>query len=247
MLIKRYLFLLFCSFIFTSQILSQENIIHLASSEYPPYFGEKLDNNGVISEIIVKSFNRVGYDVEITFMPWARAFEMTKRGDFDGMFALWHRKDREKWFLFSEPLLPKNEIGFYKRKENNITYKRLEDLKEYYIGVCRQYANPPEFEQATFLKIEEVVNDKQNILKLYHKRVDLILIDKGLAQYLITTQFPKYQEELEWMEPVLETVEQHLVISKDANVYLIKIFNEGLRVIKEEGTIQRILRKHEFK
>lgn len=98
------------------------------------------------------------------------------------------------------------------------------------------------------MKTEEVTSDEQNIRKIYHERVDLILIDKGVAQYLIATKFPEYQEELEWMEPALEHVAQHLVLSKQVAEYRIKLndFNEGLRLITEDGTLQRILTKHGF-
>lgn len=236
-----------CCLLFSMEGHTENKQIRLASSEYPPYFGEQLDNQGVITEIIVEAYTRIGYEVEIKFMPWARSLEMTKEGDFDGMFALWYREEREQWFAFSAPL-PPNELGFYKRRDNPITFTRFEDLRGYRIGTCRGYANPPEFEQATYLRTEEVPSDEQNIQKVYHERVDLILIDKGLAQYLIATKFPEYQEELEWIEPALERVAQHLVLSKQVAAYQTKLndFNEGLRLITEDGTLQRILTKHGF-
>lgn len=77
-----------CCLLFPAEGHTENKQVRLASSEYPPYFGEQLDNQGVITEIIVEAYTRVGYEVEIKFMPWARSLEMTKEGDFDGMFAL---------------------------------------------------------------------------------------------------------------------------------------------------------------
>ena len=221
--------------------------VTLVSSEHPPYFGENLGNYGFITEIIVEAYKKAGYDVKVEFMPWARGLELTKQGDYDGMFALWHRKDREEWFVFSDPL-PPNELGFYKRASDDISFTTLEDLKPYVIGTVRGYANPPEFDQASYLRKEETVDDETNLRKLLNKRVDLVVIDKGLAMYTLETEFPNQKGDAEWIEPALEKVDQHLVISKKAKDYQQKLedFNRGLKQLTEEGGVQEILTKHGF-
>ncbi|SIQ68913.1 amino acid ABC transporter substrate-binding protein, PAAT family [Alkalispirochaeta americana] len=221
--------------------------IRLASAEYPPYFGEFLDNQGVITEIVVAAYSRVGYEVEVSFMPWSRSWEMTRKGSFDGMFALWHRKDREQWFAFSDPLLP-NELVFFKRRDNPVAFDSLEDLRGYRIGTHQGYAKPLSFARAPYLRTEDAATDELNIRKVYHRRVDLIVIDRVVAQYLITRNFPDYQDELEAMYPVLEYEAQHLVVSRRAAEYRAKLddFNEGLRLITADGTLERILESHGF-
>lgn len=221
--------------------------IILVSSEYPPYFGKQLANYGGLSEIIVEAYRRVDYEVDIQFYPWVRAIRMATDGDCDGMFALWHTQEREQWAAFSDPL-PSNELGFYKRKADQIHFTTFDELKPYRIGTVRGYANPPAFEQATYLQKVEVTKDIQNLKKLANHRIDLVLIDKGLAAYLLETALPEYQETLDWLEPALEITPQYLVISKQTRDYQRKLddFNRGLAQLIQEGLVDKIRTKHGF-
>ncbi|MGY3916360.1 substrate-binding periplasmic protein [Aeromonas australiensis] len=232
---------------FSSAVTSLEDkTIRLVSSEYPPYFSESLPQYGLISEIITEAYKRVGYKTKIVFLPWSRAIREAQLGEYDGMFALWHRSEREEWFVFSKAL-PANEIGFYKRGSEQITFKNLDELKSYKIGTVRGYANPPEFESANLTK-HEVKTDEQNIVKLYLGRVDLVLIDRGVASFLIDTKYPKFKNSLEWLQPPIETVSQHLAISKRTSNYKKKMedFNLGLEKIEKEGLLEKIMTKHGF-
>jgi len=221
--------------------------VTLAVTEYPPYYGEHLEGQGPLSEIIITAYQRMGYEVRLEFFPWARALETAQDGTVDGIFSMWYRADREEWFAFSDPMVP-NEIGFYKWTSDTISFERLEDLEPYVVGVVRGYANTPEFDQASYITKEEATDDEMNIRKLCKQRVDLILTDKELARYLIDTNYPECSDSLEWMEPALEIVPQYLAISRLAADYQTKLndFNEGLKRITEDGSLQQILTKHGF-
>ena len=233
---------------FTPAPVSPENrTIVLATTEYPPYYGEHLEGQGVLVEIIIAAYERAGYTVTIDFLPWARALRDAQEGRYDGMFTLWHRPERDEWFVFSAPMMP-NVTGFYKRTEAAISFESLEDLAAYRIGAVRGYVNPPEFEQAPYLRIEEADDDATNLRKLYAERVDLIMIDRVLARHLINTQYPEYRQHLEWLEPALIVDPQYLVISKLAPDYQTKLadFNAGLTSITADGTLEDLLAKHGF-
>jgi len=224
---------------------AEKNVI-LGSSEYPPFFGEQLPNQGVLTEITVEAFKKVGYQVDVKFMPFARTLQMGKDGEIDGIIVLWHTKEREQWFAFSDPL-PPNQIGFYKRKDKAIHFTTYADLMSYRIGVVNGYANPPGFDEAQ-LKTEAVTVDKQNLQKLQSGHIDLALIDKWVAQHLIQTEFPQFAEELEWMEPPLESKPQYIAFSKEAKDYEQKLrdFNQGFKQLTDEGRVKAILAKHGF-
>jgi polar amino acid transport system substrate-binding protein len=222
--------------------------VMLAATEYPPYYGELLPDQGVITEIIRAAFKQAGYDVKVKFLPWKRALEMTRKGEFDALFTGWYRKAREQWFAFSDPLPISNEIGFYKRKDRNISYKTIEDLRPYKIGVVRGYSNPLEFEQAK-LATEEVTEDRLNIQKLAVGRIDLVLIDKIIGRHIMDTELPESAQKLEWLDPPLRKDDQYLLFSKIVDDYREKIadFNRGLRQIIEAGIVKAIVAKHDFR
>jgi polar amino acid transport system substrate-binding protein len=221
--------------------------IILAATEYSPYYGERLPNQGVITEIIREAFKQAGYDVKIKFLPWKRALEMTRQGDFNALYTAWYRKEREQWFGFSDPLPIANEIGFYKRKNLKISYRTIEDLRPYKIGIVRGYSNPAEFDKAK-LDTEEVTEDRLNIQKLAVGRIDLALIDKIIGQHIIDTELPESAQKLEWLNPPLKIDNQYLMFSKKFDDYQEEIadFNRGLRQIIEAGIVKAIITKHGF-
>jgi hypothetical protein len=48
--------------------------VMLATTAYPPYYGELLPNQGVITEIIQEEFKHAEYEVIVKFLlPWKRA------------------------------------------------------------------------------------------------------------------------------------------------------------------------------
>ena len=148
-----------------------ERTLNIAATEFPPYYGKDLENNGFFTEIIREAFKRSGYNLEIDFLPWKRALEGAKRGKYDGLYSVWYRLEREEWFVFSDAL-PANELVFFKHKDMDISFGSYDDLKPYTIGVVRGYALPPGFEEAG-LKTALGNDDEQNMRKLYKRHVAL--------------------------------------------------------------------------
>ncbi len=224
-----------------------ERRVLLAATEYPPYYGAKLPNQGVITEIIREAFKQSGYAVVIRFLPWKRALEATRRGEFDALYSAWYREDRTRWFAFSEPLPIANQIGFFKRVDRRIAYRSIADLKPYKIGIVRGYSNPVEFDRAG-LDTEAVTDDRLNMKKLAIGRLDLVLIDRVIGQHIIDTELPESAGLLEWINPPLKTDEQYLIFSKKAAEFSAKrkAFNQGLRHIVGTGKAARIIKRHGF-
>jgi len=231
----------------SSVCLADGNKLNIVADNYPPYYGKELRDGGVLTEIVVEALKRAGYDVEIKFVPWKRALEGTKLGKHDGLYSVYYRKEREEWFVYSDPIPPANEIGFYKHKNKDISFKTIEDLKPYTIGVTRGYALPPGFDQAS-LKISWVKDDEVSLRKLHKGRVDLALVDKILGTFIMDTKIPEAVPDLVWLDPPVHVEFQHLVFSKKAGNFAMKLadFNRGLAEIEEDGTLNAIIKKSGF-
>ncbi len=243
--IKRILLMMFC-LLFGRELAAGEQNIAIVATEYPPYYGSELQNNGFISEIVVAAFDRSGYDTTVRFLPWQRAFDGTKAGKHAVLYTMWYRKEREQWFEFSDAL-PANEVGFFKRAGDDISFNNFEDLKPYTIGVVRGYVNPPGFDEAG-LTTEVVDNDALNLNKLLHGRIDLVLIDKIVGQHILNINHAQHKHEVEWMKPPVTVETQHLVVSKRApdSRTILDDFNRGLAAIIADGTVTQIMQKHGF-
>jgi polar amino acid transport system substrate-binding protein len=67
------------------------------------------------------------------------------------------------------------------------------ELQSKRIGVVRGYINTKMFDLATYLDKHEATTDHINLKKLYFKRLDLIVIDKNVADHLIEKKQPRLQ------------------------------------------------------
>ena len=239
--------MLLTTILFSPQGNSSEKEIFLTSTEYPPYYGQKLKNNGFITEVIRAAFEKEGYKVKVEFYPWLRCKKMAENGESDGMYTLWHTEEREKWFVFSNPIPPQNAIGFYKRTDREITFEAYQDLKPYIIGSVLGYAYPPEFMMAE-LKDSVFYTDEKLITKLVQGRIDLAIIDRLQGAYLLKTKFLTKNNQFEFMEPPLEMRQQYLVISKKSKraQKIINDFNRGLEKVINNGFYDEITGGHGF-
>jgi len=237
--------LLLTTILFSPQGNSSDKEIFLTSTEYPPYYGQKLKNNGFISEVIRAAFKKTGYKVKVEFYPWLRSKIMAENGESDGMYTLWHTEEREKWFVFSNPIPPHNAIGFYKRTNSEITFETYQDLKPYIIGSVLGYAYSPKLMMAG-LKGSKFYTDEKLITKLVQGRIDLAIIDRLQGAYLFKTRFLTKNKKFEFMEPPLEIRQQHLVISKKRKRAhkIINDFNHGLEEIINNGFYDEITGGH---
>ncbi|MEL6436384.1 MAG: transporter substrate-binding domain-containing protein [Pseudomonadota bacterium] len=225
---------------------AQEEALELASTEYPPFYGSELDDNGFVSEIVVEAFNRVGYGSKIDFLPWRRAYESGKAGNYDAVFTMWWRPERAEDYHFSDPL-PSNELVFVVRKGDGEVFEGYESLKGKTIGFVRDYAAPPGFEQAG-LRVSESRDDEENLRKLLRGRVDAVLADRIVAQHIINTEMPDEETAFAVLSPPVHIDIQYLAIPKvrEGGTELMAAFNSALADMTSDGTLEAIMAKHGF-
>ncbi|KPA14846.1 amino acid ABC transporter substrate-binding protein [Candidatus Magnetomorum sp. HK-1] len=251
---KCFIAMFFC--LLFVQVLCAGQTVTLATLEWEPYIGPNMKNNGYVHEIVAEALKRSEVEVDIRFLPWARAVNTAKTGKRDGLFPEYYDESRLADFVFSDSF-PGGPVGLYKRKDKKIAYSldpqkdqslALKGLKDYRFGVVRGYINTKAFDEASFLTKEEVNSDETNLKKLFKGRIDLIFIDKYVAKHIIVTKYPHFMGDLEFMEPPLEVKPLYIAFSKKAKDYEIKLkaFNSGLKKLKEEGMLNKIMEKHGF-
>ena len=234
--------------LFSLTSVADNKISLVAGQNYYPYYAEDLENGGVITQIITEAFRREKYQINVRFIPWARAVHEVKTGKRDGIYGIWYRKEREEWIVYSDPLFLSKTM-FLKRKENPISFKKLEDFGPHTIGIVRGYSYPKSFQEATYLRTIPAADNLSNMKLLTYKRIDLILIEQGVGSYLMNTLPELKNEKLEWLEPPLEVLPHHIGFSKkDKNHQRnLEAFNKGLGEIKADGTMRKIINAQEAK
>ncbi len=226
-----------------------DRTVSIATSEWLPYCGHFLTNYGIEPEIVTAAFSRKGYTVTFDFMAWTRVIEEVRDGKYDAATSASFTEERAKEYLYSESYM-ESPIVFYRRTGEAIEWSRLNDLKSYKIGVVRGYSYSPEFDKADFLRKREAPSDILNIKKLLLKQADLIVMDLMVGNYIINNKLPRHERnDLEILYPPLISDKLHLMFSKKASDVSEKIaaFNEGLKAIREDGTLQNIMEKNGLK
>lgn len=222
-------------------------IVLSIGENWEPYYSETLPNGGVAVEIVRRAFERSGYALELKWLPWARAFNRAKEGEYDGVLGAWYTEGRTQFFTYTQPFLT-TELVFFKRKGEPIRYTTLQDLKPYTIGVARD-SGPYELLKAEFEQNLDIATSADlNIQKLMGKRFDLLVDEKLNVLYIINTQFPEWRDALEILDPPLQTNQLYVIISKQRKdpQTIVDAFNHGLKEMQKDGTFEAILKEYNF-
>jgi len=239
---------LFLSLIFSSFLFAQDKVIVLANeTSWAPYYGKELKNGGYTTEIIVEAMARVGYKVDIKWASWNRAVSLAKKGVYDGLGACYHNEQRAKGFVFTDSIGDTQTV-FFKLKTKKIKYTTLEDLKAYKIGTAKNYGYPKKFVDASCLNKIDAPKLEFNIRKLLKGRIDMLIGSKKVTQHLLNNSYPDDKDKVEIMQPAIDKMPLYVAFSKNSagHKQKVKDFNKGLKMIKSDGTFEKILKKHGF-
>lgn len=216
------------------------------TTEFPPYMSETIQEGGVLIALTRAALRQSEYALDVKFMPWARALIEVRSGRSHGLIGAWHSHERESYLAFPEPLLD-NEIGFFARRGKVPKFTTLIELRGMKIGTVRGYADPPEF-LAARLETEEERDDLTNLRKLSAGRIDLILIDRLVAEYLIDARIPNSRSALQWVSPAVVKTPIYTTFAKTVPGYerRVQMLNAGLEQIRKSGEFAAILMQYKI-
>lgn len=219
--------------------------LRLVATEFPPYTGAGLQEGGAAAAITRATLARAGLAMELHLRPWARALSEVQQGMWDGIIGAWYSPERERYLAFPQGLGINNRIGFMARAGSRLAVDDLARLGGLTIGVVRDYANPPAFERAR-LRRDEALDDISNLRKLLAGRIDLALIDKGVAFHLLQTQLPEAAQALVWLEPAVAEQPLYTALSRrdPASAARLAAFNKGLLDLQGSGELARLLKRN---
>ena len=213
-----------------------EKTFIITTETFAPYIGKQFKNYGWTMEVANAALKPQGYKVILKLRPWKRALMESQKGMHDGLYLSYYVKEREEWYIYSDPI-GEVRTGFYKIKDRNISYKTLQDLIPYKIGLTRGAAVCPKFDKADFLRKEFTTADTQSLKKLLMGRIDLYAGSELVAKYFINTDIsPMDRNKFEFMEPPLSIQKLHMAVSKKAPDYMQKLKDFNLGGIFSQGS-----------
>jgi polar amino acid transport system substrate-binding protein len=190
-------------------------------------------------ELAAEAFKRAGRNIDVQFMPWARALKEAEGGRC-GLFGIWRNAARDLVFDYSKPII-QMELGYFGRRGVALEFNDPKVLAGLLIGIQRATYLPPVLDNKN-LRFD-VGNDLlSSMRKLIRERVDLAYGNRALGQYLLNTD-KELAAAVEWKTPALEVKDHYLGFAKnyEGGDALLKAFNKGLDSMRADGSYRKIL------
>ncbi len=228
----------------TATVSVRADDIRLAAGEYPPYTSADLPDGGILGELTRRAFALSGHQVQIDFLPWARAVLVMRRGQYDGLMAIWPDKAMTEKLIPSRPLAY-SELVFFVRSNISVPFNTLSQLKGRAVGTVRSY-NYPRSIMNSGIVAEDAADDLSNLRKLAAQRFDFVLLEKRVGVYLLGHE-PDLQKKLVWQTPVLERLPLFIGFAapKAGHPDWPALYEQGLKQLLESGEYGRILKKYD--
>lgn len=220
----------------------QAEKITAVGDPWPPFIDPAAANKGIITEIATAAYATQGYELEMIFVPWARAIKGVKNASYDLLLGTWLTEERKKYLMYSDTYLS-NSIKFLKKKDNDFDYKGIESLSGLSVGVVRDYGYGDEILKANNFRRPETKDFISNARKLAAGRIDLTLEDEIVARAIIAKKQPELLDKIDFADTAYSINTLHVTcgLANAKHEELILAFNRGLAEIRKNGEYDRIL------
>jgi len=223
------------------------------SSERPPVFPRTLriagDNNFPPYEFLAengayKGFNvdllhavaiEMGLDIELVPMPWSEAQRALQEGRVDAIQGMKLTPDRQKVYAFSDPYLTSSQAIFV-RVDNHFIID-LEDLSGNKVAVQKGDFAYDLLQPMARVRLTVTENQEEALDLLLAGKVDAFVGNRLTGLYFLGKK-QAYGLVKIVGEPINPTPYGLAVRRGDQEI--LKVFNAGLRRIKENGTYDKI-------
>lgn len=219
----------------------------MGCNNFPPSKIQENKNGlpGFVVEFIEEIFIRIKRPVIIDFLPWKRVLRNVKSGQMDGLCSCSPTKERETFFLYSDPLSKTSSGIFVLKKNGSFSIKEPADLPEGKIGVVDGYN----------LKGHLIKAGKNNILNAIDDQSAIKMLARERFKYLYSFAAPIFYYLRN--HPNLKNIQYtnlsnnpfYACFSKKSpkSATLVKEFNNALGSIRADGTYEKIISKYKPK
>jgi len=152
--------------------------------DFPPYaYSEDGNIKGIHTDIAKSVLDLMQVKYTLKAYPWKRVVAMTDQARVTFSLTWVEKPERFEKYLMIGPIQDGRTV-FAVRKNSQIKFNELADLKGHSIGTISGYAYPKEFDKATFLtKDPATINNASLIKKLIAKRNDIIIGDENVLAF----------------------------------------------------------------
>lgn len=217
--------------------------------DFAPYHFESDGRlQGFEIEIIREVARTTGREARFEQYPWSRCLAMVESGQVDAMMNIFQTEDRERFLYFrAENILHHEENTLWIRRDReDIVYRgQPAELGGHRLGAIQDYSYGSEFDRvAGGLDIEFSVDERALLRKLVHRRVDVIVGNTLVLEWLARTD--GVRDQVVQLEPGLSEDPLYLAFSRarPGNEEVASRFGDALRRFKGTAEYLEVLERY---
>ncbi len=211
---------------------------------YPYTYQEGSAAKGFEIDIFRAVMNRMGVKAEFLQFPFKRCLKMLEDGNAQALISLLKSPERAKYTIFPEEHISISRTLFFTTEGRKIRYGgNLKGLQKYTIGVIAGFAYGEVFDNAKYLKKEEVLDAERLIHMVLSGRCDLGVenqaVIKGIARRL------GVERSIRFLHPPVHTLNLYVGFSKASGLQRFAAdFSEALARFKKTDEYRAILQRY---
>lgn len=222
--------------------------VTLVTAYYPPFaYEENGRQKGIAVDLLKEAFARMHQEMRIEFVPFPRAIAMVKNGEADAIFPFAISADREKFVRYPTEMLVSDPATLFVRADSTVVFDPdMSKLARYSFGKQRAAVTGLSFVEElrkNSARIDESIDQEQNILKLIAGRFDIALGPNLVVQYAAKRMGKS--SEIKVLYPGISDGTAYLAFSKQKdNRALIARFERTIRKMRHDGSYDDIFRAY---
>ena len=242
---------LFTGFSGLSQAAESPLVLTLVADPYCPYnCPYDATQQGYVVDLARIIFEPEGYQVQYQILPWSRAVNEVREGNFTVAIGVSQQNGRGL-ILPQQPIGIVNDI-FLIRRTSHWQYKGVHSLEQVHLGSVASYDYGNELnhylkDPANQHRVQSLVGDQaveRNLRMLARKRIDAYIEDANVGFYMAATmglagQFKSAGSKGKSM-PIYLGFSPKLGLSPK----LAQLFDRRLQQLREEGKLKLLLRRY---
>lgn len=163
--------------------------LKVVTTEFPPFqFSDGANAEGVTTEIVKEVIKNAGFNADIKFYPWPRAYKIAQNEPNVIIYSIVRNQEREsllKWIGVIAPF----DVYFWKLSGRaDIKIEKFEDAKKYLVGGVHSDIKSAYLLKEGFVtgkNLTLVNSDELNLKMLYSKKIDILPADEYSFPYRV--------------------------------------------------------------
>lgn len=183
-ILKLLLVLILCLTFCLRGVFSEQPLLIVLDNWAPYGFEENGNLKGMDLEVAVAVLKNMGKSVKIEVYPWKRCISMIEQKSADMILDISITPERREFLYYPDEPISIGTTVFFIRKNQKITYTKLDDLFELKVGAMSGYEYCDEIDQSPIGKNAVRLNKQEQCFNmLLENRIDAVVEVDAVGYY----------------------------------------------------------------